>query len=79
MSFDAFMVRAVAAELDGRLVGARVEKVLQPSACEIFLALHRDSEHFRLQINAGAQAARIGITAEAPENPKAPPMLCMLT
>ena len=78
MSFDAFMVRAVAAELDGRLVGARVEKVLQPSACEIFLALHRDSEHFRLQINAGAQAARIGITAEAPENPKAPPMLCML-
>lgn len=72
------MVRAVAAELDVRLVGARVEKVLQPSKDEIFLALHRESEHFRLGINAGAQSPRIGLTAEAPENPKVPPMFCML-
>ena len=78
MSFDAFMVRGVAAELNERLSGARVEKVLQPSKDEIFLVLHKGSEHFRLQINAGAQTPRIGITAEAPENPKAPPMLCML-
>ena len=78
MSFDAFMVRAVASELDRALTGARVEKVLQPSKDEIFLALHRESEHFKLQINACAQSARIGITKEAPENPKVPPMFCML-
>ena len=78
MSFDAFMVRAVATELEKALTGARVEKVLQPSKDEIFLALHRESEHFKLQINAGAQSARIGITGESPENPKVPPMFCML-
>lgn len=78
MSFDAFMTRAVAAELNVKLSGARVEKVLQPSKDEIFLALHKESEHFRLQINAGAQSPRIGITRESPENPKAPPMFCML-
>ena len=77
MSFDAFMVRAVAHELDRILSGARVEKVLQPSKDEIFLALHRDSEHFKLQINAGARAPRIGLTNESPENPKVPHMFCM--
>ena len=78
MSFDAFMIRAVAHELDRALSGARVEKVLQPSKDEIFLALHRDSEHMRLQINAGPRAPRIGLTRENPENPKVPPMFCML-
>lgn len=78
MSFDAFMVRAVAHELNSTLAGARVEKVLQPSKDEIFLALHKESLHFKLQINAGAQAPRIGITSESPENPKVPPMFCML-
>lgn len=78
MSFDAFMVRAVAFELDRVLCGARVEKVLQPSKDELFLVLHKDSEHFRLQINAGARAPRIGLTSESPENPKVPPMFCML-
>lgn len=78
MSFDAFMVRAVAFELDRVLCGARVEKVLQPSKDEIFLVLHKESEHFRLQINAGARAPRIGLTSESPENPKVPPMFCML-
>lgn len=78
MSFDAFTVGAVVAELNKKTVGARVEKVLQPSKDELFFVLHKESEHFRLQINAGAQAARIGLTAETPENPKAPPMLCML-
>lgn len=78
MAFDAFMVRAVAKELDRVLSGARVEKVLQPSKDEMFLALHRESEHMRLQINAGPRAPRIGMTKENPENPKVPPMFCML-
>lgn len=78
MSFDAFMIKAVANELDRVLSGARVEKVLQPSKDEIFLVLHRESEHWRLQINAGPRAPRIGITKENPENPKVPPMFCML-
>lgn len=78
MGFDAFMLRAAAWEIDKTLSGARVEKVLQPSKDEVFLAMHKDGSHFRLHINAGASAARIGITRENPENPKVPPMFCML-
>ncbi len=78
MSFDAFMLGAVAFELKEKLNGARVEKVLQPSKDEIFFQLHNGKAHTRLQINAGASAPRIGITTENPENPKVPPMFCML-
>ncbi len=78
MGFDAFMLRAAVWEIDNTLSGARVEKVLQPSKDEIFLVTHKEGTHFRLHINAGASAPRIGITKEAPENPKVPPMFCML-
>ena len=78
MGFDAFMLRAVANELNEKISGCRVEKILQPSKDELSLLLHRDGKHVRLQINAGAAAARIGITEESPENPKVPPNFCML-
>ena len=72
------MTRAVATELSRLLTGARVEKALQPTKDEIFLLLHRDSDHFRLQMNASPASPRIGLTREAPENPQTPPMFCML-
>ena len=78
MSFDAFMLRAVAHELNERVAECRVEKILQPSKDELTLLLHREGKHIRLQINAGAAAARIGITSVTPENPKVPPNFCML-
>ncbi len=78
MSFDAFMIRATVHEFNSILVGARVEKVVTPSKDEIFLLLHRESTHMRLLINAGAGAPRLGISKDNPENPKVPPMFCML-
>ena len=78
MSFDAFTLKSIASELNALLSKGRIEKVLQPSKDEIFLSVHKESEHFKLQINAGAAAPRIGITSENPENPKVPPMFCML-
>ena len=78
MSFDAFTLKAIAEELNALLGKGRIEKVLQPSKDEIFLSVHKESLHYKLQINAGAAAPRIGITSENPENPKVPPMFCML-
>ena len=78
MSFDAFTLKSIASELNALLSKGRIEKVLQPSKDEIFLSVHKESAHYKLQINAGAAAPRIGITSENPENPKVPPMFCML-
>ena len=78
MSFDAFTLKSIASELNALLSKGRIEKVLQPSKDEIFLSVHKENAHYKLQINAGAAAPRIGITEESPENPKVPPMFCML-
>ncbi len=78
MGFDGFTVRAMTHELKNKTVGCRVEKVLQPSKDEIYLLLHGDNGKLKLAVNGGASLPRIGITKQNPENPKVPPMFCML-
>ncbi len=78
MGFDGFTVRATAYELEKETVGCRVEKVLQPSKDEIYLQLHGEKGNLKLAVNGGASSPRIGITVQNPENPKVPPMFCML-
>lgn len=61
------------------LIGGRVDKIHQPSREEILIALRtRENGVKRLIINTGAGSARVHITDAKIENPKAPPMFCML-
>ena len=54
MAFDAGMVAAVAAELRGRLIGGRVDKISQPEKDEITLAVRvADGSYARVCISAG--------------------------
>ncbi len=78
MAFDACMVRSIANELNTVLKGAKVERVLQPQADEIWLQLHQNRATHRLLINAGSNAPRIYLTKEQKENPLVAPMFCML-
>lgn len=78
MAFDAAMVSAIARELDGRIKGARVEKVTQPEKDEIVLLLHLGRENMRLSISSGTNNPHFNITSAVKENPAAPPMFCML-
>ncbi len=78
MAFDAGMVAAVAAELDSKITGARVEKVQQPEKDEIVLLVHIARENYRLCISAGVSNARINLTSILKENPISAPMFCML-
>ncbi|MBE6606287.1 MAG: fibronectin/fibrinogen-binding protein [Ruminococcaceae bacterium] len=78
MAFDAGMLAATLNEISNIAVPGRVEKVLQPTHDEIVLLMHSDSGSVRLSISASTNTPRINITNEAKENPKAPPMFCML-
>lgn len=73
MPFDAIFLRAVLNELP--LVGARVDKVQQPSRNQIILALHG---HDRVLLSANPNQPRIQFTREVRDNPTQPPMFCML-
>lgn len=78
MAFDVIFARAVATELDGLLVGARAEKIYQPSKEEILLTLRVGRESKKLIISCVPNSARVCLTERQYENPSVPPMFCML-
>ena len=85
MAFDAAFTSAIAEELSRFCVGARVEKLFQPSRDSLILNLRLDrgragegGQNRRLLIDCGTTSPRICFTEREFENPKTPPMLCML-
>ncbi len=77
MALDGAFLLAVKQELMP-LVGGRTEKVYQPSKDEIVISVRTRTGSSRLLISAAANSARIHITERPIENPKVPPMFCML-
>ncbi len=77
MAFDAGMTAAVCRELSENIVGAKIEKIYQPSADEILLLCRGRGGSRKILLSASASAARVCETAITKENPKTPPMFCM--
>lgn len=78
MALDGAFLRHISQELEQSAQGARVEKIYQPNREEMVFVLRTRAEQFKLLISARANSARIHFTKFVPENPKQPPMLCML-
>lgn len=77
MALDGIFLNCVKNELSV-LMGGRVDKIAQPSREEIIITMRTRSGAERLMLSASAGSARVHITKEAVENPKVPPMFCML-
>lgn len=60
------------------LIGGRIDKIHQPSREEILLSLRTRSGAAKILISASAASARVHITQKTYDNPKTPPMFCML-
>ena len=78
MAFDAFYLTAVLDEIRGRCLGARVDKIHQPSRDTLILHLRCQEGREKLLFVANPTAPRLHLTANVPENPAEPPMFCML-
>lgn len=78
MSLDGAFLHIVTNELQP-LIGARVDKVYQPSREEIVVSLRtfRDGGK-KIVLSANSVSARLNLTAASFENPQQPPMFCML-
>ena len=77
MALDGAFLHTIQSELTAR-IGARIDKIHQPSREEIVLVLRWPGGSGRLLLSASASNARIHFTSFPPENPKTPPMFCML-
>lgn len=78
MALDGAFLRHLKREIEETAVGARVDKIYQPNREEMVLLLRTRTGILKLLMSARANSARIHFTRYLPENPKSPPMLCML-
>lgn len=78
MALDGAFLRHLKREIEETALDSRVDKVYQPSRDEVVLFLRGHSESRRLLLSARVNSARVGFTEDTPENPKEPPMFCML-
>lgn len=79
MPLDAIFLGALKEELALQILGKKIDKVLQPERDLIILSLRGSGgQAHRLLISVGSEDTRIHLTGYRYENPKTPPMFCML-
>ncbi|PKM73828.1 MAG: fibronectin/fibrinogen-binding protein [Firmicutes bacterium HGW-Firmicutes-16] len=78
MPLDAITVCAIANELRDALIGAKIDKVQQPSRDTLILSIRGNGRNEKLLISVGTGTARVNFQSETFENPQTPPMFCML-
>ena len=79
MALDGAFLRHIKEEIESNSINSRVDKIYQPNKDELILFLRSKNNVKKLLISSrGTNSARIHFTNHIPENPKVPPMLCML-
>ena len=78
MALDGAFLSLLRDEIERGVLDARIDKIYQPSKEEIILLLRGREGVRRLLLSANASGARVHFTNETVENPKTPPMFCML-
>ena len=78
MALDGIFLHHLKNEIESFAVGARIEKIYQPSKEELVFSLRSREGAKKLLLSCKADSARIHFTDYPPENPSKPPMLCML-
>ena len=78
MALDGILLYHLKNEVSAFAVGARIEKIYQPSKEELLFSLRSREGAKKLLLSCRADSAGIYFTDYPPENPSKPPMLCML-
>ena len=78
MALDGIFLKHIKNELEQKLINGRVDKIYQPSRDELVFQIRTREDNFKLLLSARPDTARLHITKASFENPKQPPMLCML-
>lgn len=78
MPLDSILLSALADELRPALLGATVDKVFEPASDEIILTVRGNPRSRQLAVSLSPSFPGIYFTEAKRENPKNPPMFCML-
>ncbi|WP_407268018.1 NFACT family protein [Radiobacillus sp. PE A8.2] len=78
MAFDGIVTRAITHELKSTLTSGRLMKIYQPTELELIFTIRSQGKNHTLLLSAHPSYARFHLTNDSYQNPKEPPMLCML-
>lgn len=78
MPQDAFTLRHIAQELDAKLAGGKVNKIIQPSRDEADILLYAGGRTEKLLLNTNASMARACLSQAPRTAPDVAPNFCML-
>ncbi|MGM9928907.1 MAG: NFACT family protein [Bacillus sp. (in: firmicutes)] len=78
MSFDGLFTKAMSEELSHQLSSGRINKIHQPYPNELIMIVRANGKNHKLLLSAHPSYSRAQLTNETYENPKEPPMFCML-
>ncbi|MCF6137046.1 Rqc2 family fibronectin-binding protein [Pseudalkalibacillus berkeleyi] len=78
MSFDGIMTRAITHELKEQVAQGKITKIYQPFPTELILVVRSKGKSHKILLSANASYPRVHLTEQQYENPKVPPMFCML-
>ncbi|MCI8650235.1 MAG: fibronectin/fibrinogen-binding protein [Anaerotruncus sp.] len=78
MPLDGVFLSQIKNELEPVLLGGRVDKIHQPAKETVVIAMRAKAGNHKLLLSASASNPRLHLTTQPQDNPKAPPMFCML-
>ena len=78
MALDGITLGLIKKELSEYLLGSKIDKIHQPSKNELVFIMRTRNGAYRLYLSCDGQSPRVQMTRYNLENPKVPPMLCML-
>ncbi|BEP29478.1 Rqc2 family fibronectin-binding protein [Helicovermis profundi] len=78
MAFDGIFIHSLVEELNKIIKDGKIDKVYQPEKDELTLVVKKNRKNINLLISCDASLPHITIIEKRRDNPKAPPMFCML-
>ena len=78
MAFDGFITKSVITELQKTIIGAKVNKVYEPTKNDVVLSLYNNGNNYLLELCANPELCRICLTSHTKPNPQNAYNFCML-
>ena len=78
MAFDGFITKSIIAELNKSIIGAKVNKVLEPTKNDVVLNLYNNGKNYSLSLCVNPDFCRVCLTSYSKPNPQNAYNFCML-
>lgn len=78
MAFDGFVTKKIISELNNYLIGAKVNKIYEPTKTEIIIGVYNNGVNYALDLCANPELCKISLTTHSKPNPQNALNFCML-